>query len=236
MGPLGASSWLFLASVSLLVSGQDPCRTWTPNKHVSLGMQCSKNAINPNNPSAKHAGGCGCENTLLRLDGKLYMMESATHSLDAVFPGIYNSTIQGDNSYFRIRDVETGYFIANVSESIGHSFCAAVPDHDRRQYVHPPTHTTHTHIYTHTTTLTVSLPPPPHCHHHNLTKPQTALRLWVFCSANARGNKINGGPCSSRSGCYVGVWNASFDSLSTWAATRKALVLPDGTSLFNNDA
>ena len=60
-------------------------------------------------------------------------------------------------------------------------------------------------------------------------------RLWVFCGANARNNKKDPGPCASRRGCYVGAWNASFDDLTTWSPTRKALELPDGQSLFNND-
>ena len=137
---------------------------------------------------------CGCENTLLRLDGKLYLMESHAHGLDSVFPGLYNSSTMGDNSFFRVRDFKTGYIIANVSQSIGHSFCAATADHTRRQ-------------------------------------------VWVFCGANARGNKLDPGPCgrTPRKGCYVGAWNASFNDLATWSATRKALVLPDGMSLFNND-
>lgn len=84
--------------------------------------------------------------------------------------------------------------IANVSESLQHSFCAAVADHARRQ-------------------------------------------VWVFCSAHARNNKQFPGPCDRKPyrGCYVGAWNASFDNLNRWSPTRKALVLPDGYALFNND-
>eukprot|EP01050_Picozoa_sp_SAG11_P012315 SAG11_NODE_1361_length_5112_cov_2.921404_5_plen_166_part_00 len=116
---------------------QDPSGTWTPNLHHSLGLTCGKDAPNPNLPAGHthHNGGCGCENTLLRLDGKLYLMESASHGLDDVFPGIYNTKKQGDNSYFRLRDFKSGFVIANVSQSIGHSFCAAVADHQRRQCV-----------------------------------------------------------------------------------------------------
>jgi len=186
---------LALALQLLLVAvAQDPTGAWKPNGHTSLGLTCGKDAPNPNDPAARHAGGCGCENTLLRLDGKLYLMESASHGLDDVFPGVYNTTAQGDNSYFRLREFKTGLILSNVTQSIGHSFCAAVADHARRQ-------------------------------------------LWVFCGANARGNKLNPGPCGSspRRGCYVGAWNASFDDLSTWSPTRKALTLPDGMSLFNND-
>ena len=185
---------LLLGVVSLAVA-QEPSQTWEPNQHSSLGLTCAKDAPNPNDPSShSHNGGCGCENTLLRIDGQLVLMESASHGLDDVFPHLYNSSAQGDNSYFRMRDFRTGIIIANVSESIGHSFCAAVADHARRQ-------------------------------------------VWVFCGANARGNKKNPGPCgvSPRRGCYVGAWNASFDDLTTWSPTRKALTLPDGTSLFNND-
>ena len=40
-----------------VVSAQDPTGTWTPNQHVSLGITCAKNAPNPNNPNAAHAGG-----------------------------------------------------------------------------------------------------------------------------------------------------------------------------------
>ena len=119
--------------LGVLALGQDPSATWRPNHHRSLGLVCGKDSKNPNNPAAPHAGGCGCENTLLRLDGQLYLMESHGHGLDAVFPGVYNSTTQGDNSFFRIRDFKTGYVVANVSQSIGHSFCAAVADHSRRQ-------------------------------------------------------------------------------------------------------
>ena len=174
---------------------QDPSPEWTPNHHTSLGLTCAKDAPNPNDPSSRHSGGCGCENTLLRLDGQLYLMESHSHGMDDVFPpDVYNSSTQGDNSFFRLRNFKTGIIIANVSQSIGHSFCAAAADHERRQ-------------------------------------------LWVFCGANARGNKLNPGPCGTtpRRGCYVGAWNASFDDLTSWSPTRKALVLPDGTSLFNND-
>lgn len=62
-------------------------------------------------------------------------------------------------------------------------------------------------------------------------------QLWVFCSAHARAKKLVPGPCDVMPyrGCYVGAWNASFDNLTAWTPTRKALVLPDGYALFNND-
>jgi hypothetical protein len=67
-----------------------------------------QDAPNPNNPASAarnaHDGGCGGENTMLRIDGKLIMMESTEHSCDVVFPG-YNTTTEGDCSYFRIRHV-----------------------------------------------------------------------------------------------------------------------------------
>ena len=65
---------LFVLSVS-----QDPAGTWRPNQHTSLGLTCAKDAPNPNDPASSHGGGCGCENTLLRLDGQLYLMESHSH-------------------------------------------------------------------------------------------------------------------------------------------------------------
>lgn len=88
----------------------------------------------------------------------------------------------------------TGIVIANVSDSLQHSFCAALADHGRRQ-------------------------------------------MWVFCSAHARNNKQFPGPCDKKPyrGCYVGAWNASFDHLDEFSPMRKALVLPDGHALFNND-
>jgi hypothetical protein len=94
-------------------------------------MHCYEGAPNPNKWNGHHIGGCGCENTLLRLDGKLYMMESTAHSCDEIYPG-YNSTIEGDCSYFRIRDATTGIVLSNVSNSLRHSFFAAVADHRRR--------------------------------------------------------------------------------------------------------
>merc|ERR1719225_2510173 len=109
----------YLAIIMMLFShhstAQDPGPRWKPNHHISLGMHCYSGAPNPNIPGGgHHNGGCGCENTPLRLDGKLYMMESTSHSCENIFPG-YNSTTQGDCSYFRIRDMITGMVIANVS-------------------------------------------------------------------------------------------------------------------------
>ena len=39
---------------------------------------------------------------------------------------------KGDCDYFRIRDVQTGIIIANVSESLQHSFFSAVADHEQK--------------------------------------------------------------------------------------------------------
>ena len=122
---------------------------------------------------------------MMRIDGELVMMESTEHGCDVVFPG-YNSTTEGDCSYFRIRcaltsftlwlhdcqagsklfinsiahspsdctdrNVSTGDVIANVSESLRHSFFAAVADHHRRV-------------------------------------------VWVFGGAHARGNTVNPNVC-----------------------------------------
>ena len=91
-----------------VVQSQDPQGDWKPNGYVSLGPHCYKDAANPNNPdSHSHDGGCGCENTQMRIDGHLIMMESTGHGCEDVFPG-YNQTTQGDCSYFRIRNMSTG--------------------------------------------------------------------------------------------------------------------------------
>lgn len=191
MIPLAVAA--LVASMAARVGAQSPTKSWKPN-HASNGMHCFDSAPNPNAPTSHdHAGGCGCENTPLRLDGRLLMMESSGHGCDTVFPG-YNSSVSGDCSYFRLRDMHTGMIIANVSESRRHAFFAAVADHKRRM-------------------------------------------LWVFGSAHARNNKMFPNSCdvAPHKGCYVGVWNASFDDLTTWSETRKSLVLPDGYSLYNND-
>ena len=129
---LAARTTAFLLAF-VAVQAQDPSASWTPTNHESIGMHCYSGAPNPNKPHVRgHMGGCGCENTLLRLDGQLYMMESAEHSCEEVFDG-YNSTAEGDCSYFRIRNASSGMVIANVSQSLRHSFFAAVADHKRRQ-------------------------------------------------------------------------------------------------------
>ena len=91
----------------------------------------------------KLAGGCGCENTQFRWKGELMIMESHGHGCDYVFPW-YNTTEQGDCTYFRIRSMSTGIIIANVSESIDHSFFSAVVDYSRpdgeRLWVFGPAH------------------------------------------------------------------------------------------------
>ena len=79
-----------------------------------------------------HSGGCGCENTQFRwTDGQLYMMESHGHDCNPMFEG-YNTTLEGDCSYFRIRHMLSGRIIANVSESLRHSFFSAVVDYDAK--------------------------------------------------------------------------------------------------------
>merc|ERR1711871_766351 len=126
--------FLLLSSLSpiFLILSQPPTSKWTPN-FQPLGLYCYKSAPNPNMPSnaQQHGGGCGCENTQFRwTDGELYIMESTGHSCDQVFSNIgYNSTRDGDCSYFRIRHMITGRVIANVSESLQHSFFSAVADY-----------------------------------------------------------------------------------------------------------
>eukprot|EP00054_Salpingoeca_dolichothecata_P026267 m.186962 g.186962 ORF g.186962 m.186962 type:complete len:351 (+) comp25607_c0_seq4:185-1237(+) len=120
-------SCLVIAVVTL---AQNPTPQWNPS-YQSLGVYCWADAPNPNEPTTRgHVGGCGCENTNFRIQGQLYMMESTGHSCDVVFPG-YNSTLLGDCSYFRIRNMTSGRIIANVSQSLGHSFFAASYDHER---------------------------------------------------------------------------------------------------------
>ena len=86
--------WLILASVS---HSQDPSPDWKPN-FQSLGVHCWSNAPNPNKPNGHHDGGCGCENTQVRIRGRMYMMESTAHGCDDAFPW-YNSTVRGDCSF-----------------------------------------------------------------------------------------------------------------------------------------
>eukprot|EP00041_Stephanoeca_diplocostata_P024421 m.618302 g.618302 ORF g.618302 m.618302 type:complete len:436 (+) comp22527_c2_seq1:210-1517(+) len=174
------------------VKAQDPTSGWRP-RFTSLGPYCYNGAKNPNMPSGHHDGGCGCENTPLRIRDQMYMMESTGHGCDDAFPG-YNTTKLGDCSFFRIRDLESGAVIANVSQSLRHSFCSAVADHTRET-------------------------------------------LWVFCAAISRNQHGADSPCgtSPYHGCYVGAWKASFDDLTAWSDVSKAVNLPDGYGLFNND-
>lgn len=62
-------------------------------------------------------------------------------------------------------------------------------------------------------------------------------RLWVFCSAFGRRNQLHPGPCRPNiaKGCYVGAWHASLDNLTVWSPVSKAVRLPDGATLYNND-
>jgi hypothetical protein len=47
---------------------------------------------------------------MMRVDGELIMMESTEHGCDVVFPR-YNSTTEGDCSYFRIRCVFISFML-----------------------------------------------------------------------------------------------------------------------------
>ena len=131
------SCFLLLSLLSWIPSSisQPPNAKWTPN-FQPLGLYCYHDAPDPNIPphSHQHSGGCGCENTQFRwTDGELYLMESHGHDCDAVFSDIgYNKTRDGDCSYFRIRHMITGRVIANVSESIRHSFFSAVVDYSAK--------------------------------------------------------------------------------------------------------
>jgi hypothetical protein len=111
--------------------GQEPSASWKPN-FTPLGLFCYKDGQNPNKPHSRdHLGSCGCENTQFRwTDGTMYMMESHAHGC-SVFDG-YNTTIEGDCSYFRIRHMESGRVVANVSQSLGHSFFSAVVDYNAK--------------------------------------------------------------------------------------------------------
>ena len=62
--------------------------------------------------------------------------------------------------------------------------------------------------------------------------------LWVFCSAFGRRNKTHPGPCSAGfDGCYVGAWKTKLSGdFSTWTRTAKAVTLPLGAGMANNDA
>ena len=117
----------------LIALGQNPTSSWRSN-FEPLGLFCYKNAKNPNLPVAEqhefaHSGGCGCENTQFRwTNDEMFMMESHGHNCDPIFPG-YNSTVDGDCTFFRIRNMATGIVVANVSESLYHSFFSAVVDY-----------------------------------------------------------------------------------------------------------
>ena len=121
---------LAAALLAATALAQEPTPSWRPN-FTPLGLFCFKDAQNPNiDPEQQreyeHSGGCGCENTQFRwTDGQLYMMESHGHNCDPIFEG-YNSSTEGDCTYFRIRHMLSGRIIANVSESLRHSFFSAV--------------------------------------------------------------------------------------------------------------
>ena len=63
--------------------------------------------------------------------------------------------------------------------------------------------------------------------------------LWVFCSAFGRRNKLHPGPCQASggyAGCYVGAWRTKLSGdLTNWSPTMKALTLPIGMGMANND-
>ena len=140
MGPFG---------LALLLSGglaQPPSASWRPN-FTPLGLYCYNDAHNPDLPDAHdHVGSCGCENTQFRwTDGQFYVMESHSHGCDTTFGALgYNTTRDGDCSYFRIRHMDSGRVIANVHESLGHSFFSATVDYDAkpspRLWVFGPAH------------------------------------------------------------------------------------------------
>ena len=131
----GVAALLILALPSPK-EAQNPTPSWRPN-FSPLGLFCFKDAQNPNvDPAGQHlyphSGGCGCENTQFRwTDGELYMMESHGHDCDPIFAG-YNSSQEGDCSYFRILHMLSGRIVANVSESLRHSFFSAVVDYDAK--------------------------------------------------------------------------------------------------------
>eukprot|EP01052_Picozoa_sp_SAG31_P034521 SAG31_NODE_4047_length_3638_cov_1.867477_1_plen_293_part_00 len=130
------------------VSSQQPTAGWQPN-FTPLGLYCFKGSQNVNVPAARQhefplSGGCGCENTQFRwTDGELYIMESHGHKCDPIFAG-YNSSVEGDCTYFRIRHMLSGRIVANVSESLRHSFFSAVVDYSAkpspRLWVFGPAH------------------------------------------------------------------------------------------------
>ena len=64
-------------------------------------------------------------------------------------------------------------------------------------------------------------------------------KLWVFCSAFGRRDKEHPGPCQAAGGydgCYVGAWWTRLSGdLDSWSPTAKALTLPPGMGLANND-
>ena len=139
---------LAAAAAAAGVAAQNPTPSWRPN-FEPLGLFCYKDAQNPNvDPERQHdyphSGGCGCENTQFRwTDGQLYMMESHGHDCDPIFPN-YNSSTEGDCSFFRIRHMLSGRIVANVSESLRHSFFSAVVDYNAkpspRLWVFGPAH------------------------------------------------------------------------------------------------
>jgi hypothetical protein len=123
---------VLLACFTSVAIAQNPSTSWKPN-FEPLGLFCYKDAKLPNYPdSHDHIGGCGCENTQFRwTDGSMYMLESHSHGCETIFAN-YNTTRDGDCSFFRIREMESGRVIANISASIGHSFFSAVVDYNAK--------------------------------------------------------------------------------------------------------
>jgi hypothetical protein len=134
LSAVGTVVLLISCGLACLALAQTPSPSWKPN-FVPLGLFCYKDAKNPNEPASHdHIGGCGCENTQFRwTDGSLYMMESHSHGCDTVFADIgYNTTRDGDCSFFRIREMESGLVVASISQSLGHSFFSALVDYDAK--------------------------------------------------------------------------------------------------------
>jgi hypothetical protein len=188
-----AAGSFFLACAATLPlhlpRAQEPPTGWKP-RYQSLGAFCS-HGLHGND------GDCGCENTQFRqANGSMYIMESvSTHPCERLFPAAAKGN-SGACSYFRIRELQTGRVVANVSESLDHDFCSALADHGRDA-------------------------------------------LWVFCSAFGRRSKSRPGPCQAGggyAGCYVGAWKTRLSgNLDTWTPTARALTLPVGMGMANND-
>jgi hypothetical protein len=121
---------VLLVCLASAAVAQKPSASWKPN-FEPLGLFCYNDAKLPNDPdSHDHIGGCGCENTQFRwTDSNMYMLESHSHGCDTIFAD-YNTTRDGDCSFFRIRDMQSGRVLANISASLGHSFFSAVVDYN----------------------------------------------------------------------------------------------------------